>query len=405
MHPKPRIRLAAIAAALIGMLAVATPAAAEDIVVGVPLPMTGYLGPLGVDQHNGVELAVKHRPQVRGMNVKVVFEDTQTKADIALQKAQKLVFQDKAKVLTGLTASSDTMSVAGQSSRLNVPIVTLFAQVNQITGSQCNKLVFRTAPYDAIATKAMALLMKDRPDLQAKKWFVVYHDILWGRDNKAQFAGLPGVKVVGEAGRAPGIADWASTIAQIQASNADGVYLALATGDELPALVRQARDFGLKHTMLVPVGMPDSMLNSIGDSGLGVISAAQLGSWTSEDKNPELERFNKAYFDAYKTAPGQTSLQAYAGMQWILEAINNAKSTSTADIVTSMESTSAKTVLGEMKMRKEDHQATLGVYRAESVKLATPKYGAKVAWKVTRSLTWDEVGVTVAESGCKFAGH
>lgn len=401
----PRIRLAAIAAALMGVLAVATPAAAEDLVIGVPLPMTGYLGPLGVDQRNGVELAVKHRPQVRGMNVKVVFEDTQTKADIALQKAQKLVFEDKAKVLAGLTASSDTLSVGGQSARLNVPIVTFFAQVNQITGKQCNKLVFRTDPYDAMATKAMALLMKDRPDLVAKKWFVVYHDLLWGRDNKAQFASLPGVKIVGEAGRAPGIADWASTIAQIQASNADGIYLALATGDELPALVRQARDFGLKQTMLVPVGMPDSMLHAIGDGAPGIISAAQLGSWMSEDKNPDLEKFNKAYYEAYKMPPGQTSLQAYAGMQWVLEALEKAKSISTADIVASMESTSAKTVLGEQRIRKEDHQGTLGVYQAESVKLATPKYGAKVAWKVTRPLSWDEVGLTVAETGCKMAAN
>jgi hypothetical protein len=58
-----------------------------------------------------------------------------------------------------------------------------------------------------------------------------------------------------------------------------------------------------------------------------------------------------------------------------------------------------------MKMRKEDHQAMLGVYRAESVKLATPKYNAKVAWKVTRPLSWDEVGVSVVESGCKLASQ
>ncbi|OOG51198.1 hypothetical protein B0E49_16415 [Polaromonas sp. C04] len=390
------------AMALTGALAFVGPAAAEDLVIGVPLPMTGYLSSLGIDQRNGVELAVRHHPKVRGMDVKLVFEDTQTKADIALQKAQKLVFQDHAKVLTGMTASSDTLSIAGQAARLKVPMVTLFAQVNQITGAQCNKMLFRTAPYDGMATKGMALLMKDRPDLIAKKWFVVYHDILWGRDNKAQFASLPGVKIAGEAGRAPGSADWASTVAQIQASNADGIYLALATGDELPAFVRQARDSGLKQVILTPVGMPDSMLQSIGDSGQGIISAALLGSWMLEDKNADIARFNKAYFDAYKMAPGQTAMQAYAGTQWLLAALEKAKSLAPADLVASFESTSAKTIFGDLTMRKEDHQGMLGMYRAESVKLDAPKYGAKVGWKVTRALSWDEIGFSVAETGCKL---
>jgi branched-chain amino acid transport system substrate-binding protein len=374
---------------------------AEDLVVGVPLPMTGYLGPIGVDQRRGIELAAKHHPKVKGMDLKVVFEDTQTKADIALVKAQKLVFQDKAKVLAGLTASSDTLMVAGQAARLNVPLVTFYAQVNQITGAACNKMLFRTAPYDAMVIKATASLMKDRADLRAKKWFVVYHDILWGRDNKAAFAAIPGVKIVGEAGRAPGIADWASMVAQIQASGADGIYLAMGTGDEMPAFVRQAHDFGLKHVILAPVGMPDSMLQAVSAGGVGMVGAGQLASWTFESASPDLQKFNQEYFDAYKVVPGAGAIQGYIGMTWLVAGLERAKATAPSDLVEAFETTTAKTILGDLKMRKEDHQAMPNVYRTEAVKLDPAKYGAKVAWKVDKVLSWQEVGTTATETGCK----
>ena len=376
-------------------------AVAEDLVVGVLLPMTGYLGPIGVDQRRGIELAAKHHPKVKGMDLKVIFEDTQTKADIALMKAQKLVLQDKAKVLAGLTASSDTLMVAGQAARLNVPMVTFYAQVNQITGTACNKMLFRTSPYDAMVIKATASLMKDREDLRAKKWFVVYHDILWGRDNKAAFAAIPGVKIVGEAGRAPGLADWASMIAQIQASNADGIYLAMGTGDEMPAFVRQARDFGLKQVILAPVGMPDSMLQAVAEGGVGMVGAGQLATWTYESASPDLQQFNKEYFDTYKVAPGAGAIEGYIGMTWLVAGLERAKSTAANDLVEAFETTTAKTILGDLKMRKEDHQAMTNVYRTEAVKLDRPEYGAKVGWKVEKVLRWEDVGTSPTETGCK----
>jgi len=382
-------------------LAAAFGAQAETLVVGAPLPMTGYLGPIGVDQKRGIELAVKHRPRVRGMDVKVIFEDTQTKPDIALVKAQKLVYQDKAKVIAGLTASSDTLMVAGQAARLNVPLVTFYAQVNQITGTSCNKMLFRTAPYDAMVIKATARLMQDRADLRAKKWFVVYHDILWGRDNKAAFAAIPGVKIVGEGGRAPGLADWASMVSQIQASDADGIYLAMGTGDEMPAFVRQAREFGLKHVILAPVGMPDSMLQAVGDDGQGMVGAGQLASWMYEGASPELKGFNQEYFETYKVAPGAGAIQGYIGMTWLLAGLDRAKSLSSQDLVAAFETTSVKTIIGDLKMRKEDHQGMMDIYRTEAVAVNPPRYGAKVGWKVDQVQRWADVGTTPGETGCK----
>src|SRR5690606_5420417 len=152
-------------------------------------------------------------------------------------------------------------------------------------------------------------------------------------------------------GRPVGTADWASAIAQIQNSGADGIYLALAVGDDLPAFIKQARSFGMKHVMLPPIGMPDAMLQVLGDSGVGIVTGGLFGSWMLEDRNEQIARFNKDYFAAFGKAPGPQSIQAYAGMQLVMAAVEKAKSIETADLVAALETTSADTIIGRLAIR------------------------------------------------------
>jgi len=394
--------LATIGACVIAPLVVGGASAQQpDLTIGVITSLTGPLAPLGVDMKNGYEIAAKHYPKVKGMNVKLVVEDDQGTPAAGVRKAQKLVLEDRANVIVGFALSSVTLAVVGQAAKLNVPIVTTNAQAVQVTGEQCNKLVFRTNPNDAMTVNAAAVLMQKRKDLLQKRWFVIYHDFVWGHSNKGEFAKIPGIKIVGEAGRPVGTADWASAISQIQSSGADGIYLALAVGDDLPAFIKQARSFGLKQVMLPPIGMPDAMLQVLGDSAVGIQTGGLFGSWMLEDKNQQVARFNQDYYAAYGKAPGPQSLQAYAGMQLLLAAVEAAKSTTTPDLVAALEATSTNTLLGKLGIRKEDHQGMIGVFEAEVVKLPAPKYGQNYAWKVNAEVPWDAIKVDPANTGCK----
>ncbi|MGE4368759.1 MAG: ABC transporter substrate-binding protein [Burkholderiaceae bacterium] len=383
-------------------LGAASPAmAAEDVTIGIFVPTTGGLAPLGEDMKNGYEMAVKNVPTVKGQKIRLVVEDTQANAATGLRKAQKLVLQDKAKLLVGGASSAVVLGINAQAARLNVPIVTTNSQAVQTTGDQCSKFLFRTNPNDAMVGRANAILMKKRPDLLEKKWFVVFHDFVWGQSNKAEFARIPGIKIIGEAGRSMGTADWSSAISQIQASGADAIYLALAVGDDMPGFIRQARSFGLKQFMLAPLGMPDSMLQALGETGAGMITGGLFGSWMTEDTNAEMARFVKEYVAEYKKVPGPQAIQAYAGMRLTLEAMEKAKSLSTEDIIASLETTSIDTVIGKLAIRKQDHQGTVGTYLSESVVLNPAVHGATVGWKVLEHLAWDAVKVPLDQTGCK----
>lgn len=379
----------------------ATVALAEDLKIGVVLSMTGALAPLGIDMKQGYEQAVKDVPTVKGQNVKLVVEDDQASAAVGLSKAQKLVLQDRVKILVGGASSAVVLAIDAQAARLGVPMLTTNSQAVQTTGDQCSRFMFRTNPNDAMMAKGNALLMEARPDLLKKKWFIVYHDFVWGQSNKAEFAKIPGIDVVGSAGRSMGTADWSSAISQIQSSGADAIYLALAVGDDMPAFIKQARSFGLKQFMLPPLGMPDAMLQALGDDAVGLITGGLFASWMTEDQSPTMAKFVKDYAASFGAVPGPQAIQAYAGMRMVLAAMESAKTLDTDGIIDALANTSIDTVIGKLAVRKEDHQGMVGTYLAEAVKLPQPRYGATVGWKVSKILPWDSIKIDLAQTGCK----
>jgi branched-chain amino acid transport system substrate-binding protein len=393
-------------AALVAALAVCGPnimgsAQAQDLVIGILVPTTGALAPLGTDMRNGYQQAVKDVPTVKGQTVKLVVEDTQISPAVALSKAQKLVLENRAKLIMGLASSAEALGLNAQGPRLNVPIVTTNSQAVQATGEQCSRYLFRTNPNDAMTAKGNTVLMREKPELLEKKWFVVFHDFVWGQSNKGEFEKIPGVKIVGSAGRTLGTADWSSAIAQIQASGADAIYLALAVGDDMPAFIKQVRSFGLKHFMLPPLGMPDTMLQALGDDGIGLVTGGLFGSWMTETENPIMAKFVKDYVENFKLVPGPQAIQAYAGMRLTLTALEKAETLDTNGIISALETASMDGVIGKISIRKEDHQGTVGTYIAESVKLAEPLHGARVGWKVSKALPWDDVKIELSATGCK----
>ena len=392
---------ALVATLLAGTALLTGQAQAEDLKIGVLVPTTGALAPLGIDMRNGYMQAVKDVPTVKGMSVELVVEDDQINPAVGLRKAQKLVLEDRVKMIIGMASSAVALGINAQAQRLNVPILTTNSQAVQTTGEQCSRYMFRTNPNDAMMAKGNAQLMKARPDLLRKKWFVVFHDFVWGQSNKGEFEKIPGIKVVGSAGRPLGTADWASAISQIQASDADAIYLALAVGDDMPAFIKQVRGFGLKHSMLPPLGMPDQMLQALGDDAAGFVTGGLFGSWMAEDTNPAMAKFVKDYVASFGTVPGPQAIQAYAGLRYGLAAIENAKALDTDSIIDALTTTSVDTIIGKLGVRKEDHQGMVGAYMAEAVKLAEPRHGVKVGWKVLQEFSWDSIKIDLAQTGCK----
>src|ERR1700681_2774955 len=102
-----------LATALTGVLA-STSYAQTTIKVGVVTPLSGTYAPIGKQVRWGAELAVKQINAAGGVNgrkFELLFEDEEANPPVAVRKAEKLLQQDKADLLTGTVNSGSTLAV------------------------------------------------------------------------------------------------------------------------------------------------------------------------------------------------------------------------------------------------------------------------------------------------------
>ena len=95
--------------------------------------------------------------EVAGKKIEVVFEDTETKPEVAVQKATKLLEDDEVDFLVGSSSSGDTLAVLPLAEEYEKIMIVEPAVADSITGSEFNPFIFRTArnsSQDAVAGAA-----------------------------------------------------------------------------------------------------------------------------------------------------------------------------------------------------------------------------------------------------------
>ena len=70
--------------------------------IGVLVPLSGMAAQGGVEMRDGIEMAAKEKKTLLGRPIELVVEDTRLKPDVAVSKAEKLVFKDGVVSLIGV---------------------------------------------------------------------------------------------------------------------------------------------------------------------------------------------------------------------------------------------------------------------------------------------------------------
>ncbi|WP_078382605.1 ABC transporter substrate-binding protein [Sutcliffiella halmapala] len=87
----------------------------DTIKIGVLASLTGPLETYGKQTVLGFELGLQYATdgtnEVAGKKIEFVVEDTETKPDVAVRKAMKLLEEDKVDFLVGSSSSGDTLAV------------------------------------------------------------------------------------------------------------------------------------------------------------------------------------------------------------------------------------------------------------------------------------------------------
>ena len=131
----------------------------KKLKVGVLLPLSGVQALIGQSCKKGSDLAPAVLREVLGVDVEVVYGDTETSVDTARTRAERLI-DEGAHVLVGAFDSGQTAAIAQVAEQRGVPLVVNIAAAPQIT-EQGYKFVFRNFPTAGELVKNGLALMGD----------------------------------------------------------------------------------------------------------------------------------------------------------------------------------------------------------------------------------------------------
>lgn len=335
----------------------------NTIKVGVLASLTGPLESYGKQTARGFELgldyATEGKREIGGKKIEFVVEDTETKPDVAVQKATKLLETDKVDFLVGSSSSGDTLAVLPLAEEYKKIMVVEPAVADSITGKNWNKYIFRTgrnSSQDAVAGAA-AIASK------GTKIATMAQDSAYGREGIEAFktaAEKLGAVIIEEQYVDTSTTDFTANIQKIISAKPEYVFITWA-GSNSPW--KQLQDMQVQQKGIkVSTGAPDiaalkTMEAMIGMEGFSVyyhsLPKTKMNDWLIDEHK---KRFQGEIPDLF-TAGGMTAAVA------IVEALKKTNAdTDSEKLIAAMEGMTFDSPKGQMQFRVEDHQALQTLY-------------------------------------------
>lgn len=283
-----------ILSSIVALALSACGASTTTVRIGVILPITGDAASLGIDQLNGIKMAVDEvnaKGGVQGKQVELVVEDGRCNGSDAASAAQKLVNVDKVTAIIGGLCSSETLAIAPIAEAGKVVVLSPGSSSPDVT--KAGTYIFRNYPSDALKTVATAKVIAEKG----------YKKVAMISENTDFCQGvIKGMhKDVGDSAIAfdetvePGMKDFRSLLEKMKKTEFD-VFYPNTNGDaSMASLVQQYRDAGFKQPILSHEVADSATLGEIAkkaSEGLQLVTVKTSGEGTTFEKD-FLAKFGK----------------------------------------------------------------------------------------------------------------
>ncbi len=309
--------------ALAALLAAAAGAHAQDLKIGMVLPLSGPFAAHGQQIENSVRLYMeKHGDTVAGRKIQVVIkDDTGIAPAVSKRQAQELLIKDKVDLLAGFGMTPSAFAVAPLATETKTPMVVMNAATSSIT-TKSDYIVRTSMTLAQVTTPIATWALKNGIETV----YTVVADYGPGHDAEAQFkktftAG--GGRIVGEARTPVQTPDFAPFLQKVKDAKPDAVFLFIPAGEQGVAFAKGFKERGLDKAgiRLIATGdlTDEDVLDAMGDAGAGIITSFH---YSQAHESPENEAFVSAYTQAYPgERPNFWTVGGYDGMHLIYEAL------------------------------------------------------------------------------------
>jgi len=328
-------RVAAIATMAIALFAITLNATAQDkkIKIGVIYDYTGPLAGGGSDlQALGAKIMIDHinsQGGVEGYKIEAIYADAQSKPEVAINEAVRLIEQEKVDMLLGFYSSAQCVPVAAKVDALKKFMWITTCISPAVLKGRNLKYVFRPQVHGGqfgwLSVEFLHANAKSKMGVEPSKLrlAIIHEDgpygsgVAGGNAAKAKELGMNVVIKEGYSATAP---DLSSLVTKLKRKRPD-VILHTGYNPDISLFLRQAKEQGLKFKALIGhgagYGVADKLYDSIGNDVDYVFNVDPVSIWLLNPKSlkPGLAAITDKVGKEYvKAKPGVKTKSAHVGM-------------------------------------------------------------------------------------------
>ena len=305
----------------------------KKLKIGVVYDYTGPFAGGGSELHAlGAKIMIDYfikKGGVEGYQLEAIYADAQSKPDVAINEAIRLIEQEKVDMLLGFYSSAECVPAAARVEQLKKFMWITTCISSAVLENRNLKYVFRAQPSgrqfglmsaDFLAQNAKAKLNKEPKDLRVA---IIHEDGAYGVDvskGNEEGAKKAGFSIVLKEGYAATAPDLSALVTKLKRGRPDVIF---HTGynPDITLFLRQAREQGLRFSALIGhgagYGVYDKLKEALGRDVNYFFNVDPISIWLTNDKalRAPLPAMIKMVGDEYEKArPGTVVKSAHVGM-------------------------------------------------------------------------------------------
>src|SRR5216110_622979 len=217
----------------------------DPVRIGFPLPLTGAFAAIAGDMKQGAELAVDElnaKNGILGRKVELLVRDDQLKPQVGAQRTQELIEKEHCQFIVGGLAAHVQMAINEQTKKAKVLFIST-SQSDEISAKpDTSPITFHEALNPTITSRVMGTWVAQN---LGKKWWIIYADYAWGKQNNAVFGEVlkkHGGTLLGSTPYPLGSAEFSAHLPKILGAKPEVLVTATLGADNI-AFLKQAISF------------------------------------------------------------------------------------------------------------------------------------------------------------------
>ena len=356
---------------------VSTGASAEDVKVGVVLPLTGGLAPVGKQVQAGIKMYMdKNGASVAGKKIDLIVKDDGGVPDNSKRLAQELIVNDKVAVI-GSALTPSAMAIGPLSTQAKTANVVMVSGTSGVINPN-NPYMVRTS---FTLGQQSGIIAEWAAKNGSKKVAIIQSDWAPGAEAAAVFtdAFTKAGGQIAETIKVPlANPDFAPFLQRARDLNPDTLFVFVPAG-QAGTFAKQFAERGLDKAGIKLIGpgdiVDDNDLPGMGDAMLGVVTA---GIYSAYHNSPANKEYVAAFQKANGYRPNFISLGGYDGMHAIYEALKKTQGKTDGDgLINAMKGMTWESPRGQISIDPETRDIVQNVYIGKVEKVQGELYNVE----------------------------